>query len=33
MRAHDNYLRILHALPEAVRVLENGAMRMERFQR
>ena len=32
-RAHDNYLRLLQALPEAVHVLENGATRVERFQR
>ena len=30
-RAHDNYLRLLQVLPEAVHVLENGATRVERI--
>jgi putative zinc finger/helix-turn-helix YgiT family protein len=28
-RAHDNYLRILETVPEAVRVLENGTARAD----
>ena len=32
-RAHDNYLRLLQALPEAVHLLENGATCVERIQR
>ena len=32
-RAHDNYLRLLNALPEAVHVLEEGTNRVGQFQR